>query len=167
MLILGLDPGIAITGFGLIRVTDENPSPIIVDYGVINATAEGKTSSRLVYLYEQLSALLDKYQPDYCAVEKLFFKQNVTTGMRVSEARGVIALCLAQKHYPMAELSPNEVKMAITSYGHASKEQVQEMLRVLLNIDFIPKPDDAADGLAIALCHLSTLRFELLIKSGE
>lgn len=167
MIILGLDPGIAITGYGLIRTSDDDTTPEILEFGVINATAEGTTSSRLVFLYEKLSALLEKYHPDYCALEKLFFQQNITTGMRVSEARGVIELCLAQGHYPVTELSPNEVKMAITSYGHASKKQVQEMVKTLLELDYIPKPDDAADALAIALCRLSTLRLEQLLSDEE
>ena len=167
MIILGLDPGIAITGYGLIRTSDDDTTPEILEFGVINATAEGTTSSRLVFLYEKLHALLEKYHPDYCALEKLFFQQNITTGMRVSEARGVIELCLAQGHYPVTELSPNEVKLAITSYGHASKKQVQEMVKTLLELDYIPKPDDAADALAIALCRLSTLRLEQLLIDEE
>ncbi len=167
MIILGLDPGIAITGYGLIRTSDDDTTPEVLEFGVIDATAEGNTSSRLVLLYDKLSALLEKYHPDYCALEKLFFQQNITTGMRVSEARGVIELCLAKGHYPVKELSPNEVKMAITSYGHASKKQVQEMVKTLLELDYIPKPDDAADALAIALCRLSTLRLELLLRSEE
>ena len=167
MIILGLDPGIAITGYGFLQISDDDSIPQVLEFGVIDATAEGNTSSRLVFLYDKLSALLDKYHPDYCALEKLFFQQNITTGMRVSEARGVIELCLAQGLYPVTELSPNEVKMAITSYGHASKKQVQEMVKTLLELDFIPKPDDAADALAIALCRLSTLRLELLLRGEE
>lgn len=167
MIVLGLDPGIAITGFGFLRASDERSVPEILEYGVIDGTAVGNTSSRLVYLYDQLNGLLEKYHPDYCAIEKLFFQQNVTTGMRVSEARGVIKLCLAKGNYQVTEIAPTEVKMAITSYGHASKKQMQEMIRTLLEIDFIPKPDDAADALAIALCRLSTLRYDLLLGENE
>jgi crossover junction endodeoxyribonuclease RuvC len=163
MLVLGIDPGIAITGFGLIRLNNLN-EPELIEYGVINSTAEGDTSSRLIMLYRELTELIEKYRPEYSAVEKLFFQKNQKTAMAVSEARGVITLCLAQQLVPMVEYSPNAVKQAVTSYGNADKKQVQEMVKILLHLDEIPKPDDAADALAIALCHLGYLQMQRLIE---
>ncbi len=163
MLVLGIDPGIAITGFGLIRLNDLN-EPELIKYGVINSTAEGDTSSRLIMLYRELSELIEQYQPEYSAVEKLFFQKNQKTAMAVSEARGVITLCLALHHLPMAEYSPNAIKQAVTSYGNADKKQVQEMVKITLHLDETPKPDDAADALAIAICHLGYLQMQRLIE---
>lgn len=164
MIILGIDPGIAITGYGLIRQNDRN-EPELIEYGVINSTAESDTSSRLIFLYRELSALIEQYQPTHCAVEKLFFQKNHKTAMAVSEARGVITLCLAQNQLPVAEYTPNAVKQSVTSYGSADKKQVQEMVKLTLQLQDIPKPDDAADALAIALCHLGHL--QLMRLSGE
>lgn len=162
MIVLGIDPGIAITGFGLIRPNQLN-EPEAIHYGVINSTAEGNTSSRLIYLYRELTALIEEYQPKACAVEKLFFQKNQKTAMAVSEARGVISLCLAQHGLAVAEYSPNEVKMAVTSYGNADKRQVQEMVKLTLGLEDLPKPDDAADALAIAICHLGNLQLQNLM----
>ncbi|NLC13849.1 MAG: crossover junction endodeoxyribonuclease RuvC [Chloroflexi bacterium] len=164
MLVLGIDPGIAITGFGLIRLNDLN-EPELIKYGVINSTAEGDTSSRLVYLYRELTELIEQHKPEYAAVERLFFQKNQKTAMAVSEARGVITLCIAQHNLPMAEYTPNAVKQAVTSYGNADKRQVQEMVKISLHLDDIPKPDDAADALAIALCHLGYLQMQRLIEN--
>ncbi|MEL7636292.1 MAG: crossover junction endodeoxyribonuclease RuvC [Anaerolineaceae bacterium] len=164
MLVLGIDPGIAITGFGLIRLNDLN-EPELIKYGVINSTAEGDTSSRLVYLYRELTELIEQHKPGYAAVERLFFQKNQKTAMAVSEARGVITLCIAQHNLPMAEYTPNAVKQAVTSYGNADKRQVQEMVKISLHLDDIPKPDDAADALAIALCHLGYLQMQRLIEN--
>lgn len=162
MIVLGIDPGIAITGYGLIRLNDLN-EPELIKHGVINSTAEGDTSSRLIYLYHELTELIGLYRPDYCAVEKLFFQKNHKTAMAVSEARGVITLCLAQHQLQIAEYSPNAVKQAVTSYGNAEKIQVQEMVKLTLHLDEIPKPDDAADALAIAICHLGHLQMQRLM----
>jgi crossover junction endodeoxyribonuclease RuvC len=162
MIVLGIDPGIAITGFGLIRLYDLN-EPELIKHGVINSTAEGDTSSRLVFLYRELTELIEQFKPEYTAVEKLFFQKNQKTAMAVSEARGVITLCLAQQHLPMAEYSPNAVKQAVTSYGNADKKQVQEMVKIILHLDEIPKPDDAADALAVAICHLGYLQMQRLM----
>lgn len=159
MIVLGIDPGIAITGFGLIRLNELN-EPELIKYGVIKSTAEGDTSSRLVFLYRELTEIIEQFTPEYAAVEKLFFQKNQKTAMAVSEARGVITLCLAQQHLPMAEYSPNAVKQAVTSYGNADKRQVQEMVKTILHLDDIPKPDDAADALAVAICHLGYLQMQ-------
>lgn len=164
MIILGIDPGIAITGYGLIRLNDRN-EPELIRYGVIDSTAESETSSRLIFLYQELTKLIETHQPAYAAVEKLFFQKNHKTAMAVSEARGVITLCLAQLKLPMAEYSPNSVKQAVTSYGNADKKQVQEMVRITLQLEQVPEPDDAADALAIALCHLGYIQLKRL--SGQ
>jgi crossover junction endodeoxyribonuclease RuvC len=164
MIVLGIDPGIAITGYGFLRLNDRNePEPLT--YGVIDTTAEKDTPSRLLSLYRELNALIDEYQPSHCAIERLFFVKNQKTAMAVSEARGVISLCLAQHHLRIEEYSPNAVKQAVTSYGNADKKQVQEMVKLTLQLEETPKPDDAADALAIALCHLGHL--QLMRLSGE
>lgn len=162
MIVLGIDPGIAITGYGLVTLNDHN-EPVMIAHGVIDATAEGNTSSRLIFLYRELAALIERYQPEHSAVEKLFFQKNHKTAMAVSEARGVITLCLAQHLLPIAEYSPNVVKQAVTSYGNADKRQVQEMIKLTLHLDDIPKPDDAADALAVAMCHVGFLQMQRLI----
>ncbi|MCK9246932.1 MAG: crossover junction endodeoxyribonuclease RuvC [Anaerolineaceae bacterium] len=162
MIVLGIDPGIAITGYGLVTLNDSN-EPLIIAHGVIDTTAEENTSSRLIFLYRELAALIERYQPEYSAVEKLFFQKNHKTAMAVSEARGVITLCLAQHFLPIAEYSPNAVKQAVTSYGNADKRQVQEMIKLTLHLDDIPRPDDAADALAVALCHVGYLQLQRLI----
>jgi crossover junction endodeoxyribonuclease RuvC len=163
MLVLGIDPGIAITGFGLIGL-DSAGNPELVTFGVIDTTAVRETSSRLISLYDQLEALLQAYHPDECALEKLFFSKNITTAMAVGEARGVIQLCLARAGLQPGEYAPNEIKQAVTSYGNAGKHQVQEMVRLTLRLDQIPQPDDAADALAIALCHQGRSRIQSLEK---
>jgi len=166
MLVLGIDPGIAITGYGLIYVDQAGNSQLIA-FGVIDSTAVRTTSSRLSFLYDQLHEILRKYQPTHAAVEKIFFQKNLKTVSAVSEARGVITLCLAQAQLEVAEYTPNDVKLAVTSYGNADKNQVQEMVRVLLGMDAIPKPDDAADALAVALCHIGMLTFNNRVESSD
>jgi len=162
MLVLGIDPGIATTGYGLIR-SNQAEEPELVAYGVFSTEATSSTSKRLENLYNQLRDLIQRYQPDACALEKLFFQKNIKTAMTVSEARGVIELCFSQAGYEPGEYTPNEVKQAVTSSGNASKKQVQEMVKFILHLDEIPKPDDAADALAIAICHLSHARYQRLI----
>ncbi len=162
MIVLGIDPGIAITGYGFIKLNDSN-EPEMLAYGVIDSTAVRGTSSRLIFLFDELTRLINQFKPDYCAVEKLFFQKNQKTAMAVSEARGVITLCLAQHQLPTEEYSPNVVKQAVTSYGSADKKQIQEMVKITLNLEEIPKPDDAADALAVALCHLGTLQMQRLM----
>ena len=166
MLVLGIDPGIAITGYGLIYVDQAGNSQLIA-FGVIDSTAVRTTSSRLSFLYDQLHEILRKYQPTHAAVEKIFFQKNLKTVSAVSEARGVITLCLAQAQLEVAEYTPNEVKLAVTSYGHADKHQVQEMVRVLLGIAAIPKPDAAAHAPEVALCHICMLTFNNRVESSD
>jgi crossover junction endodeoxyribonuclease RuvC len=160
-LALGIDPGTATTGYGLVRLEGDG-SLVPVHYGVILTPKESTAPARLVMLYDQLRDLLLEYKPDTAAVEKLFFSRNVTTALAVGQARGVVILCLEQAGVEAFEYTPNEVKQAVAGYGGAQKKQVQEMVRALLMLDSIPKPDDAADALAIAITHLSTKRYEML-----
>lgn len=154
--ILGIDPGSGIIGFGLIERGRLNT---LIDAGVIRTTIGDETASRLVELYDSLSELIEEFKPDVAAVEKLFFAQNVTTAMTVSQARGVILLALARANVPIYEYTPLQIKMAMTGYGRATKAQMQEMVRVQLRLNKKPTPDDAADALAVALTHTTSLQY--------
>jgi crossover junction endodeoxyribonuclease RuvC len=158
-LALGIDPGTATTGFGLVRL-EQDGSLVAVKYGVILTSKEASAPARLEMLYNELSDLLKEYHPDTAAVEKLFFSRNVTTALAVGQARGVVMLCMQQAGIEPFEYTPNEVKQAVAGYGGAEKKQIQEMVRALLQLDSIPKPDDAADALAIAITHLNTRRYD-------
>jgi crossover junction endodeoxyribonuclease RuvC len=158
-LALGIDPGTATTGYGLVRLTPDG-SLVAVKYGVISTPKESSAPVRLEMLYKELRALLKKYKPDTAAVEKLFFSRNVTTAIAVGQARGVVMLSLQQAGIEAFEYTPNEIKQAVAGYGSAEKRQVQEMVRALLQLDSIPKPDDAADALAVAITHLNTKRYD-------
>ena len=157
-LALGIDPGTATTGYGLVRLTRDG-SLVAVKYGVISTPKESSAPARLEILYNQLRDLLKQQNPDTAAVEKLFFSRNVTTAIAVGQARGVILLAIAESGLDVFEYTPNEVKQAVASYGAAQKRQVQEMVRTLLSMPEIPRPDDAADALAIAITHLNTQRY--------
>lgn len=152
---MGIDPGTAITGYGL--VSDQGDGNLeMVAYGVIRTPASSKAHQRLKNLYLQLSEILLLHRPVSCAVEKLFFQSNIKTAIAVGQARGVALLAVAQAGLDLAEYTPNEVKLAVTGYGSADKKQMQEMVRVLLGLPHEPQPDDAADALAIAITHLHT-----------
>ena len=157
MLVLGIDPGTATTGYGLVREAGDG-SLLAVDYGVILTPPKTPMPDRLVMLYDSLNEVLTLHQPNTAAVEKLFFQTNVKTAMSVGQARGVVLLALAQAQLDPAEYTPNEIKQAVTGYGSADKNQVQQMVRAILNLDEIPKPDDAADALAVAICHLHSAK---------
>jgi len=157
-LALGIDPGTATTGYGLVRLMQDG-SLVAVKYGVISTPKESTAPARLKMLYKELRALLKRYKPDTAAVEKLFFSRNVTTAIAVGQARGVVMLCLKQAGIEPFEYTPNEIKQAVAGYGSAQKRQVQEMVRALLLLPEIPKPDDAADALAVAITHLHTKRY--------
>ncbi|MEK6222955.1 MAG: crossover junction endodeoxyribonuclease RuvC [Chloroflexota bacterium] len=157
MLVLGIDPGTAITGYGLVRETPSG-SLEIVAHGAITTPAKTPMPERLVQLYQELNEVISEYKPDSSGVEKLFFAKNVKTGMSVSQARGVILLSLAEAQIPIAEYAPVEIKQAVAGYGAADKKQIQEMVRVLLNLEKTPKPDDAADALAVAICHIHSAK---------
>jgi crossover junction endodeoxyribonuclease RuvC len=158
-LALGIDPGTATTGYGLVRM-EQDGSLVAVKYGVFLTPKESSAPARLEVIYNQLHDLLNEYKPETAAVEKLFFSRNVTTALAVGQARGVVMLCLQQAGIEPFEYTPNEIKQAVAGYGSAQKKQVQEMVRALLLLDEIPKPDDAADALAVAITHLHTKRYD-------
>ena len=158
-LAIGIDPGTATTGYGLVRLEPDG-GLVAVSYGIISTPKDASAPARLVMLYDELCALIEKYQPELAAVEKLFFQRNITTAIAVGQARGVIMLALKQAGIEAFEYTPNEIKQAVAGYGSAEKRQVQEMVRALLQLDSIPRPDDAADALAIAITHLNTNRYD-------
>ena len=151
MLILGIDPGYAIIGWGVIRF--ERGKYIPVDFGAITTEAGVPFNRRLEQIYEQLNELLDTHHPDAVAVEKLYFQTNAKTAIDVAQARGVTMLALQQHGIPVFEYTPLQVKSAVTGFGQAQKPQVMEMTKRLLRLKAVPKPDDTADALAIAICH--------------
>jgi crossover junction endodeoxyribonuclease RuvC len=158
MLALGLDPGTATTGYGLVRLAPDG-SLLAVKYGVITTPKNTPAAERLLTLYDQLQHLLHEHKPETVAVEKLFFQRNVSTALAVGQARGVMLLASARAGLEVFEYTPNEIKQAVAGYGSAGKRQMQEMVRVLLALDDIPRPDDAADALAVAITHLNTNRY--------
>jgi len=157
-LVLGIDPGTATTGYGLVR-DREDGSLESVEYGIIQTPAGLPDHQRLSLLYNRLTQILLIHHPASCAVEKLFFQRNISTAITVGQARGVILLAIAEAKLDVFDYTPNEVKQAVAGYGSADKKQVQEMVRTLLVLPEIPKPDDAADALAVAICHLNTRRY--------
>jgi len=157
-LALGIDPGTATTGYGFVRLHRDG-SLEAVDFGVILTPKDTPAPERLVTLYDQLNKLLKKHKPETAAVEKLFFQRNISTAIGVGQARGVLLMALAKAGLEIGEYTPNEIKQAVAGYGSADKRQVQEMVRVLLVLPELPKPDDAADALAIAITHLNTNRY--------
>jgi len=161
MLALGIDPGIDLTGYGLVR-EDERGDLVMVAYGVVKTSSKQGVAGRLQQIYTELTALIGRFQPDTCAIEKLFFGRNVTTAIVVGQARGVSLLALANGGLDITEYTPAEIKQSVAGYGNAPKEQVQEMVRMLLGLDEIPRPDDAADALAIAIAHLHSSRYKTL-----
>ena len=169
MRVLGLDPGYAIVGYGLVDCASGMYRPVA--YGSITTQAGADFGIRLETIYRELRTLLEQYRPQAAAVEKLYFSNNKTTGIGVAEARGVILLALAQFQVPLYEYTPMQVKQAVTGYGKALKPQVQEMTRRLLRLSAVPKPDDTADALALAVCHGqaagSQLRRQLLERARD
>ncbi len=168
MRILGIDPGYAIVGYGVVETKDGAYQPL--EYGAVTTPAGADFGLRLKEIYEGMTQLLDMFRPRAASVEKLFFINNKTTGIGVAEARGVILLALSQAGVPLFEYTPMQVKQAVTGYGKAQKHQVQEMTRRLLALPEIPKPDDAADALALAICHGqaagSDLRRRMMERKG-
>lgn len=160
MLVLGIDPGTATTGYGLVRENQRGELQL-VEYGTVLTPAGLEPEKRLLTLHQRLSEIILLHRPDCGAVEKLFFSRNVTTAIAVGQARGVALLCLAENGMPVAEYTPMQVKQAVSGYGGADKKQVQIMVQVILNMDELPRPDDAADALAIAITHLHSYRWEM------
>jgi crossover junction endodeoxyribonuclease RuvC len=166
MLTLGIDPGTATTGFALVR--EEHDEYALVDCGVILTSPDEPMPRRLLRLHSELSGLIAASKPDAVAVEELFFNKNVRTAIAVGQARGVILLAAAQADAPAYEYTPLQVKQAVVGYGRAEKHQVQEMVRLLLGLDEPPQPDDAADAVAVALCHLQSARiYQRLAESAR
>jgi len=165
VLVLGVDPGTAITGYGLVR--EEDGGLTLVDYGVITTPADQPLPERLQTIYRGLADVARKHQPQQAAVEELFFSRNVRTALSVGHARGVALLALVDAGLAIHEYKPLEIKQAITGYGGAGKQQVQEMVRLLLNLDHVPQPDDAADAVAVAVCHIHSARMTALIEDAR
>lgn len=156
MRILGIDPGTGILGFGVIDL--ENGNLQLVDAGVIRTPAKEDDAVRLLTIFEELTDIIVQNRPAIMSVEKLFFARNVTTAMTVSQARGVVLLAAIQAGLEIYEYTPLQIKQAVTGYGKADKQQMQEMVRVILKLQSIPRPDDAADALAAAITHSMTMR---------
>ena len=161
MLSLGIDPGTASLGYGLVREADDG-SLVFVGCGVIRTDADTPMPQRLKQIHDELVDLVERFQPDRAAVEELFFARNVTTAITVAQARGVVLLALQNAGLPIAEYKPNAVKQSITGYGGADKSQMQEMVRLLLRLERRPRPDDAADALAVAIADLHSYRLASL-----
>ena len=151
MVILGIDPGYAIVGYGLINYEKNRFS--VIDYGAITTEAKTPFNQRLHIIFNDLAALIEKYKPEAMAIEKLFYNTNAKTVIDVAQARGVIMLAAEINGIEAYEYTPLQVKQSVVGYGRAEKKQVQEMTRVILNLEKIPKPDDTADALAMAICH--------------
>jgi crossover junction endodeoxyribonuclease RuvC len=162
-IILGLDPGTATTGFGVIKEDQHQIS--LVDCGYIATASTDSDSDRLLIIGRAIEKLLKQYRPDAVAVEKLFFAKNQTTAMAVSQARGVVLAGIARHQLPILEYTPLQVKQAITGYGRADKQQMQRMVKALLKLEEVPKPDDVADALAIAICAAQTVGADATIKA--
>jgi crossover junction endodeoxyribonuclease RuvC len=155
--ILGIDPGTATVGYGLIEACDGRLTAVA--YGVITTTARARTAVRLQHIYREINRLIRQYHPDTAAIEELFFGRNITSAFMVGQARGVLLLALANAGLTIGEYSPPKIKEAVSGYGKATKEQVQFMVQNVLSLDAPPRPDDAADGLAIAITHYHYQRY--------
>ena len=162
MIILGIDPGIAIVGYGVIECKGNRFKAL--DYGAITTEASIPFTERINIIYDEMATLIDKYNPTDLAIEELFFNKNVKTAIKVGQARGVEILAAVHKGLNIYEYTPLQVKQGVVGYGRAEKRQVQEMVKMLLNLKQIPKPDDAADALALALCHGSSLKFKEMFR---
>ncbi len=160
MRILGIDPGYATIGFGILDFDKSKNKIVVVDYGVIETPKNEGFPQRLVMIEEGIHALLDKYAPDEVSIEELFFAKNVTTGINVAHARGVILATVVKRIGNIFEYTPLQIKQALTGYGRADKHQIQSMVKTLLGLKSIPRPDDAADALAVALTHIQSRSFK-------
>jgi crossover junction endodeoxyribonuclease RuvC len=161
MLVIGIDPGTAITGYGLVK-ENQDGSLSLVEYGAVVTPAQAPMPQRLLELHRKLKEILLLHHPQSGAMEKLFFQRNVRTAISVGQGRGVALLAMAEVGLDVAEYTPLEVKQAVVGYGGADKRQVQNMVRALLNLEQIPNPDDAADALAVAICHVHSARIRQL-----
>lgn len=162
MIILGIDPGIAIMGYGVIDYIGNHFN--VIQYGAITTSSKMPTSERLKKIYRELNDLIIKYSPEAIAIEELFFNTNAKTALLVGQARGVAILAAADNDKEIYEYTPLQVKQGVVGYGRAEKRQIQEMIKMILNLEAIPKPDDVADALAIAVCHAHSGNFKDLFK---
>lgn len=165
MVILGIDPGYAIVGIGVIRYEGNHFRPL--EYDAITTPAKMPTPLRLKHIYEQINLFLDKYHPDAVAIEELFFNNNAKTAIAVGQARGVLLVAAANRNIPICEYTPLQIKQAVTGYGRADKKQIQSMVKMMLGLDVVPKPDDAADALAVAICHAHSHKMNGLTGSNQ
>ncbi len=163
MIIMGIDPGIATIGYGVLDYTAGKFS--VIDYGAITTKAGQKLSDRLRNIFEDMNVLIERFHPDAFAVEELFFNTNITTGISVAHGRGVIVLAASVQNVPIFEYTPLQVKQSVAGYGRADKAQVQRMVKSLLGLSAVPKPDDTADALAIAICHGYSSGYHALTKT--
>jgi len=163
MVIVGFDPGLATLGYGVIT-TDIKKKPEMVDYGIISTPKDVNFALRLTMIEKGVKEIITTYKPDEIAIEELFFAKNVTTGINVAHARGVTLLTAVKMCDKIFEYTPLQIKQALTGYGRAEKNQIQQMVKTLLRLKAVPKPDDAADALAVALCHAQTYKFGKLFS---
>ncbi len=160
MRVIGIDPGTAITGWGVVETQDD--MLVLVAYGTVTTAAGTPLPQRLQMIYRELTGIVRQQQPDASAIEELFFSKNAKTALAVGHGRGAAMLALAEVGLPVFEYKPLEIKQALTGYGGADKQQMQQMVKLLLDLDDIPRPDDAADALAVAVCHLHSARLRML-----
>lgn len=165
MIILGFDPGIAIVGFGVIDKQGNSISPI--QYGTINTKSDLDVAIRLKQVFDGAKEIIETYKPEAVSIEKLYFNKNVSTAMTVGQARGVLMLAAVQAGLHVYEYTPLQIKQALVGYGRAEKRQIQEMVKLFLNLKEIPKPDDVADALAIAICHAHSFKMANKIKGSK
>jgi len=161
MRIIGIDPGTAVTGWGIVEEREQTAT--MIAYGVVTTVAKTPFPNRLQTIYQELTQIIAEWHPDSSAIEELFFSKNAKTALSVGHGRGVAMLALANANLPITEYKPLEIKQAITGYGGATKLQIQQMVKLLLELDDIPRPDDAADALAVAICHLHSIRLRSLV----
>ena len=173
MIVLGIDPGTAIMGYGFVdsgvAVSGVGGLPDseelrLVEYGALRTPAHAPMAERLPMLYDGLMELMKEHRPETVAIEELFFNKNVRTALTVGQARGVVILAAAHAGVAIAEYTPLQVKQAVVGYGRATREQVQSMVKIILHMDHIPQPDDAADALAVAICHIHSRAYEMLVR---
>ena len=159
MIIIGIDPGFAITGYGIIKY--DNNKFCVLDYGAIITESDLRLSERLLIINNKLEELIARYNPDVFSIEELFFNKNIKTALNVGHGRGVVLLVAARNNKEIFEYTPLQVKQSVVGYGRARKPQIQQMVKMILNLKEIPKPDDVADALAVAICHAHSSRFGL------
>ena len=163
MIIVGFDPGLATLGYGVIK-KEERGKPVMLDYGIVSTPKDKNLAVRLCMIEKGVKQIIEKYKPDEVAIEELFFAKNVTTGINVAHARGVVLLTCIKECGRIYEYTPLQIKQALTGYGRAEKKQIQAMVKTFLGLNAVPKPDDAADALAVALTHAQTNKLGSLFR---